>query len=381
MNPPSDQPFHTITEGSTTLHVPVLIPSRGPASSDMAVFYNPVMSLNRDLSVLFFAGDRGIVRALDGLAATGVRGIRIMNETGFGATGEMHLNDHTPPARDLMRRNAAANGVEVTIHRRNLNALLAEQYFDLIDIDPFGSPTPFVPSAFMSVRNRGYLAVTATDTGALCGSYPRAGLRRYGFGNARSYLTHETGLRGLLGYLVRQAAVHDRFIEPVISQSVDHYYRVVVRVRNGARRADGMVEELVGVRVVSGGYETILAHAVPAGDRTRGEVVIPGPFYAGPLHSRGCLEEMMAAAPSMELANPRKVERLLSLYLDEADAPAWHYDTDRIASHLGRSSPPLARVIGELRELGHTATLTQFAPTGFKTDADRDTVMRVCSSL
>lgn len=334
----------------------------------MEVFYNPVMSLNRDFSILFFSRDHGIKKALDGLAATGVRGVRVMNETKF--TGEMHINDHSPAAEEIITRNVEMNGVDATIHRKNLATLLTEQYFDYIDIDPFGSPAPFIPGAFNSIRNRGYLAVTATDTGALCGSYPKAGLRRYGFRSARSYLTHEIGVRGLLGYLVRQAAVHDRYIEPLISQSINHYYRVVVRVRNGAKRADAMLNDMGGVRIIPGGYQLldkIMNEKYPA---TSSKGMIPGPFYLGPLHSRGFLEDMISVRSASTIANTAQVEKLLSLYLEEVDGPSWHYDTDQVSSHLGRSCPPLARVIGDLRRNGHFASPTQFSPTTFKTDGD-----------
>ena len=37
-------------------------------------------------------------------------------------------------------------------------------YFDYIDIDPFGSPNPFLAAAIGRITRNGIVAVTATDT-------------------------------------------------------------------------------------------------------------------------------------------------------------------------------------------------------------------------
>jgi tRNA (guanine26-N2/guanine27-N2)-dimethyltransferase len=382
--------YEQIVEGSTLLLIPKLIESRGPASTDMPVFYNPAMSINRDFSVLFFQSVSEIRKALDGLAATGARGIRIMNETTW--EGEMHMNDFSPVAQKLMERNAELNSVDVTIHRKNLNTILSEQYFDLIDIDPFGGPVDFVPQACTSIRNRGYLAITATDTGALCGSYPKPGLRRYGFRNGRSYLTHETGVRGLLGYAIRQAAVHDRYLEPVLSQSINHYYRVVVRVINGAKIADRMLDELTYVRLLPGGFEVVSRedrdkmprNALLSPDSIssgQGSNRLLGPFYTGPLHSHDLLNEMSSHLSSLDLVHRSRIEKLLGLYLAETPTPPWFYDSDHVASHLGRSAPAIVRILSAIQDKGYIAGPTQFSPTGFRTDAPRDIVFETFGTL
>ncbi|MCK4614662.1 MAG: tRNA (guanine(10)-N(2))-dimethyltransferase [Thermoplasmata archaeon] len=365
-----------ITEGGTRLLIPEYREVKGPSNSKMKVFYNPVMSVNRDFSVLFFSTTREIKRALDGLAASGANGIRIKHETEY--PGEMHLNDRNPDAVEVMKRNALLNNVGIKIHRENLNTLLAQNYYDHIDIDPFGSPVEFVSQAFQAIRNRGILAITATDTGALCGSYPKACLRRYGLRNRRGPLTHETGLRGLLGYLVRQAALHDRYIEPIFSQSINHYYRVHFRVRNGARIADRMLGELgylsltdIGFRII--GYSEL----------TEKEWKTPpsGPFYLGHLHNKRELESMIGNVKNVPLHNPTRVIKGLALYMGEAEAPPFYYETDRISSYLKCSSPPLSRVIEALNLEGCRTVRTQFSPTGFKTEADEETVKRVYSTL
>ncbi len=77
-----------ITEGAARILVPDWAggtgPEKGPGSSSMPVFYNPAMRLGRDLCVLA-AGRIGLsrpLRAVDGLAGSGVRAIRLALETG-----------------------------------------------------------------------------------------------------------------------------------------------------------------------------------------------------------------------------------------------------------------------------------------------------------
>ena len=53
--------------------------------------------------------------------------------------------------------------------------------FDYIEIDPFGSPTDFLESSIVRLSRRGILAVTATDTAPLCGTYPNTCKRKYSY--------------------------------------------------------------------------------------------------------------------------------------------------------------------------------------------------------
>ena len=49
----------------------------------------------------------------------------------------------------------------------------------MVDIDPFGTPSPFIESAAISAKAGGMLCVTATDTSALCGTYKEPCIRKY----------------------------------------------------------------------------------------------------------------------------------------------------------------------------------------------------------
>ena len=67
--------------------------------------------------------------------------------------------------------------------------------FDYIDVDPFGSPNPFLDAAIKRIARDGILAVTATDTAPLCGTYTNACRRKYWAVPLRNELMHEIGIR------------------------------------------------------------------------------------------------------------------------------------------------------------------------------------------
>jgi tRNA (guanine26-N2/guanine27-N2)-dimethyltransferase len=162
--------FIEITEGRTIL----LIPRIEKLSRKNIVFYNPHMEFSRDISIAI-ARILKPKRFCDLLAGSGARGIRIANETGCETT----VNDINPEAFKLIERNKELNKVDVNATNLDANQLLSREKFNFIDIDPFGPPVHFIDSALRSIRDKGVLAVTATDTSALCGTYPKACRRKY----------------------------------------------------------------------------------------------------------------------------------------------------------------------------------------------------------
>lgn len=105
------------------------------------------------------------------------------------------------------------------------------QVFDVVDIDPYGSPTELLDMAVQSVAHGGLMAVTATDMAVLCGNNAEACFTKYGSYSLHRDYNHEQALRILLACIAMHAARHKRVIEPVLSLSIDFYIRVFLRVR------------------------------------------------------------------------------------------------------------------------------------------------------
>ena len=69
--------------------------------------------------------------------------------------------------------------------------------FNIVDLDPFGSPAPYLDAATRSVVH--LLEVTATDTAPLCGAHFNSGMRKYAAVPLNNEFHSEMGVRILLG--------------------------------------------------------------------------------------------------------------------------------------------------------------------------------------
>jgi tRNA (guanine26-N2/guanine27-N2)-dimethyltransferase len=224
-----------ITEGWTKLEVPELARFRtraGDYAPSLApVFYNPHMELCRDISVSavqVLADELGSLRVCDPLAGVGARGLRYAKEVKGDVT--VVVNDRSREAFELIKRNVELNGLTSIVDARNedANVLLlgGRGKFDFVDLDPFGSPAPFVDAACAALARRGVLAVTATDTAPLSGTHARACLRRYGAKPLKTEYCHELGIRILIGFAQRVAGKHELALAPVLAHATRHYFRV-----------------------------------------------------------------------------------------------------------------------------------------------------------
>jgi tRNA (guanine26-N2/guanine27-N2)-dimethyltransferase len=356
----------TVTEGAVRLMVPTTATSstRGPARTDSPVFFNPAMTLARDVSVsvLRSVGNTDW-RVLDGLAGTGVRGVRYAVEG--PPPREVVLNDANPVAVALCHRNAEVNGVAgfVTVTKDRLERTLHADRFDMVDVDPFGSPASFMAGAVRAVRKNGLLALTATDTPALCGSRPKPCLRRYHARPWRGDAMHEVALRILAGATVREAARTDRSAIPVLSMAEDHFVRVFFRITEGARLADAALSQMgYAWPTPEGGVGTGRTHPEKMGTWA-------GPLWLGPLHDREVLDSMIADG---ERPDSARLTKLLEVWRQEADLPPLLVEANRVAGRLKLPTPRMDRVLDDLRAMGYLAGRAHTNPVGIKTDAPMD---------
>lgn len=350
-----------VTEGTTTFRAPQGEATKGPKAKEGVPFYNPAMRLSRDLSVLVAravaAGRDRPLQVCDAMASLGARGLRFANEV---PNVHVLVNDVNIDAVTLAKQNIDRLGLKnADVRMGRLEPLLADHRFDWIDIDPFGTPAAYLDLAAQSVTDGGILAVTATDKPALCGVYPQVCLRRYGARPLHNALMWEAATRILLGAVARAAGRRDRFVEPILSHSTNHYVRVYVRVRQGADEANKQASRFAYAWI----DDHLRRHFAPQPPRTDDW---GGPFWSGPLSDAAFLRELAATLPE---GSPRDLTRLVSLLSEEADAPPWYYTVDEFTRRSRKNAPTAARIIERLRQDGHVAVRTHFTPRGVKTDA------------
>ena len=216
-----------------------------------AVFYNPVQEFNRDTSILVINEFNEMlkeereaknkehegIRVFEALAATGLRSVRYMKE--IPSITKLVGNDIDKAATDLMKKNFEFNNCpEEKYQVETMDAIdLMNQYrrdktfFDVVDLDPYGSANPFLEGAISSIANNGLLCVTFTDMAVLCARQPHVCFYKYGAAPLGKPYCHEQALRMVLYTINTMANKHGRRVEPLISLTVDFYIRLFMRVK------------------------------------------------------------------------------------------------------------------------------------------------------
>src|SRR5437660_6385480 len=225
-----DRPFavQDVKEGAARLLVPDVPRRKGPGTAGPWPFYNPTMTVNRDLAAVVLAKwPRRPRTVLDGLAATGAWGIRMQLEAG---PYEITFNDRSTLAVDLIRENLRRNRILGDVVNGEMVSLLGTDQYDFVDVDPFGPPTPFLGALLEHAKSGPGLGGPATDRPVLGGRYAAACLRRYQARPLRCPPGSAVCLRILLGFCERLAAEAGKAIRPVLSFAAAHFLRIYVTV-------------------------------------------------------------------------------------------------------------------------------------------------------
>ncbi|MAG08749.1 tRNA (guanine(10)-N(2))-dimethyltransferase [Candidatus Woesearchaeota archaeon] len=235
--------YKIIQEGKASIKIPT-----GKVSKKLPVFYNPMMKSNRDISVLLLnsINKKGMQIGLP-LSASGVRGIRFLLELRKNKIKNIAFNDININAYKLIKQNFKLNKLindKIKVYNKDANEfLLSLKGFDYIDIDPFGPPSDFLDRSVKRLARDGILAVTATDTGCLAGSFPKPCLRKYWAKPLKNEFMHETGLRILIRKAQLIASPYDKALTPIFSYSKDHYLRTFLVCEKGKQKVDKLLKE------------------------------------------------------------------------------------------------------------------------------------------
>jgi tRNA (guanine26-N2/guanine27-N2)-dimethyltransferase len=235
--------FKLIQEGQARVY----IPKEEKISKKLPVFYNPLMALNRSISVLVLKNipNKNMQIGLP-LAGTGIRGIRLLKELPKNKIKFIYFNDNSKNAVNIIKKNLRLNKIKSKIKVFNKDAnlfILENRGFDYIDIDPFGTPNPFLDSAVKALSRNSVLAVTATDTAPLAGTYPAACRRKYWASPKLDSNMHETGLRILIRKIQLIAAQYEKALTPALSYYHEHYFRVFFRCEKGKIKVDNIINQ------------------------------------------------------------------------------------------------------------------------------------------
>ena len=433
---PDGWPGNIWLEGKTIVHLqngqerPSHMP-RGPAKKTGGGFLNPAMAPARTRSVLllkdaleynWLAPKEKPIRAFDAMCSTGVRIRRWRNEiplelqerlriTGndlndFAISWAKHSHNQNLPKYieniemnfdryGSMSQREAVNGI--FFQKMDAKLAMADASYQWIDIDPFGSPVPFIDSAIQSLARTGVLEVTATDTAALTGSSLSSQKRRYDSHGIVDDYAHDDAVRVLLGLIAKIAAMHDRVIKPIMSLFDGHHVRVSVLLKTSKEGASDF-QENIGYRLRCDDlpYRFI---KYPNSEEIKSS---SGPLWIGPLMDReiaGRITEENAVNTCLPSKDELNQLTTNGLEWDEKDAEYAAREMARSVKHIANAADLLSRdhlllslkamprlagtkgppkmedLLNDLIELGYCAARYPDVEPMFATDADFQTVI------
>ncbi len=387
MNSKTDYDEKTIEEGL----VKIRFPEYNKVSSDAPVFYNPRMEFNRDNSILAIQSFQKMldktVNICDLFGGSGIRGIRYKKE--IDGAGNITINDISSLANEYSRFNAEENGVEVEITQKEASLLLRENRgaYDIIDIDPFGTPSYFIDSAAYSIKKNGLLCLTATDTSALCGTYKAPCIRKYNAKPYKSEYCHENGIRIMIGFAALTLAKYKKYVEVLMSHSSEHYMRVYLHVKKGSKNTDESLENNIGHIVhcrncLNHSVVNGLSSSIPENCEYCGtKYTVAGPLWTGSIQDKDFIQNMITISQDKKLNQKEDILKLLESCYNESDAPLGFYDIHVICRNLKISAPKLDKILDSLKSQGYIAIRTHFKPLGVKTDANINVIKNTIKEL
>lgn len=378
-------PTSIITEGKTRLVVP-----EQEAPSKFPTFFNPMGKFVRDVSIVCYTGytlldKRSDLVFADSLAGSGARGIRVANEV--EAFSKVILNDISSTSIDLAKQSAKLNNVSAKCRfsRSEVNTFLSTreendgERFDAVDVDPFGTPSPFIDSALRSIKDGGLLSISATDSGVLCGVYPRVAQRKYLGLPLRAEYSHEVGMRLLFGLLSMTAMRLELSVEPLFCHHDMHYFRTYSRVKVG-NSSSRKNEQSIGfiLHCFKCGYRNMISQQEmfsPSKNdedlrhcpNCRSDLRVGGPLWIGKIQSVSFIEECAKLSDT-------------PVFEQELDIPTYYVLTE-LTDRMGIRTPKILDVISGLRSIGRSASRTRLHPVAVRTDAPISEIQSVLKEL
>ncbi|KAM5309281.1 tRNA (guanine(26)-N(2))-dimethyltransferase isoform 2-T2 [Glossophaga mutica] len=337
------------------------------------------------------------LRVLEGLAASGLRSIRFAREV--PGLRLVVANDASARAVDLIRHNVQLNEVAHLVQPSQADArMLMYQHqrvsdrFEVIDLDPYGSPAPFLDAAVQAVSEGGLLCVTCTDMAVLAGNSGETCYSKYGAMALKSRACHEMALRIVLHSLDLRANCYQRFVVPLLSISADFYVRVFVRVFTGQAKVkasaskQALVFQCVGCGTfhlqrlgkasgVSGGRVKFSAACGPpiapecehCGQRHQ----LGGPLWVEPIHDLDFVSRVLGAVSTnpSRFHTSERIRGVLSVITEELPDVPLYYTLDQLSSTIHCNTPSLLQLRSALLHAGFRVSLSHACKNAIKTDA------------
>uniref|UniRef100_A0A8B9KRL8 tRNA (guanine(26)-N(2))-dimethyltransferase n=1 Tax=Astyanax mexicanus TaxID=7994 RepID=A0A8B9KRL8_ASTMX len=322
------------------------------------------------------------LRVLEGLAASGLRSVRFALEV--PGLKSVTANDCSAKAAALIARNAKYNNVAHLLHasQKDASMLMYEmrgkkERYDVIDLDPYGSPSPFLDAAVQAVSEGGLLCITCTDMAVMAGNSGETCYSKYGSVSLKSKYCHELALRIILHSLDQRANVYQRYIEPLLSvtyNSLTTPFHKQALVYNCVGCGAFHIQRM-GKRILQGKHMKFsAATGPPVGmncDHCGQRHQLGGPVWAEPIHNLEFVQKVLAAVsgnPS-RFGTSKRIEGVLSMVTEELQDIPLYYVLDQLSSTVHCNTPAMLQFRSALLHAGYKVSFSHACKNAVKTDA------------
>ncbi|KZT67746.1 N2,N2-dimethylguanosine tRNA methyltransferase [Daedalea quercina L-15889] len=361
---------------------------------------------------------------LEALSASGLRSIRYAKEVPL--VKYVIANDLSHSAVEAMKRNVEINGLggqdasndepsdkrtngtakpqlgKVRVSEADACALMYnhradKSRVDVVDLDPYGTAAPFIDAAVQCVNDGGLLCVTCTDLAILATvNYPEKCFSNYGGVPVKAEYCHEAALRLVLHTLSTSASRYGRYIQPLLSLSIDFYVRVFVRVFTVPNEVKKALSKTSTYYVCSGCqafYEQPLGRVIenvhqPSGNvnlhfkahtgppvpnkclECNSPLHVAGPMWSGPIHDTAFVGKVLdhVEASSNSYGTSARMKGMLTVAKEELGRP-FYFTPSRIAGAFHCVCPSLDELASALLNAGHEVSRSHASAGSIKTTA------------
>ncbi|KAI3384991.1 hypothetical protein SNEBB_005167 [Seison nebaliae] len=277
-----------------------------------------------------------------------------------------------------------------------------EHLVDVIDIDPYGSPGPFLQSTMKCLKKSSspigsLLMVTATDAAVLCGSAGGdASWARYGTVTApKMPYCHETAIRSLLYTISRVANDNDGcYIEPIVSMYSDFYIRLFLLVKRSPVEAKKSaqnigysfictnctsyhIQPLMKVKSVNTNtrYEPTNIQANSKCEICGSNLRITGPFWIASINNSQFIQNLIDDNTQLELSTKKRIAGRLSLLQEELDDVPFFYLLNQLSKTFRCRSPTINEIRSALLSANYRVSFSHCEKSSLKTNASSNVMM------
>ncbi|KAK3004871.1 hypothetical protein RJ639_019539, partial [Escallonia herrerae] len=300
--------------------------------------------------------------------------------------------------RRNIKFNGSVAGSKVDSHLADARVFMLShpKEFDMVDLDPYGSPSVFLDSAVQSVVDGGMLMCTATDMAVLCGGNGEVCYSKYGSYPLRAKYCHEMALRILLACIESHANRYKRYIVPVLSVQMDFYVRVFVRIYTSASAMKNTPLKLSYIYQCTGCdsfHLQPIGRTVSKNNSVRylpgfGPVVpqecsncgkkynMGGPIWSAPIHDQEWVTSILADVKLMKDRYPAydRISAVLTTISEELPDVPLFLSLHNLCATLKCTSPSAVIFRSAVINAGYRISGTHVNPLGLKSDAPMDVI-------